>query len=816
MPELPAGSLRNFCDETCLTFQTTADLPPLRAIIGQDRAVQSLEFGLGIRDRGYNIYAAGQAGTGKTSAITAFLQDRASKMTPPSDWCYVQNFRDPSQPRVMRLPKGRGRQLQRDMRRLVVEAQRNISQSLESSEVANRKEELLQEFRRERETLFGKFNERARLNGFLVQTTTTALALVPHRDGRPLTNEELASLTPDQRDRMAQTRDELETGMKQVLDEVHRAERRAYQSIQQMDREIIRFDLDVLVRELKGEYDSLPQVEAYLNEVEADMEENADMFRSSQQQRQQPQATAPAATSTDSENSMRRYEVNVIVDNSETSGAPVVHEFNPTYNNLMGRVDKEARYGALQTDFTMIRPGSLHRANGGYLTIRIEEILRNPAAWESLKRSLREQKIIVEELAERMGFMTVKGLTPEPIPLDVKTVLIGDAGLYHMLYRMDPDFPELFRVKAEFDSTMERTEANVLDYASFVCTLCTKEGLLPMDREGVSKLVEHSSRLAEDQNKLSTRFAEISNVIREAGYFARQDSAASIAAGHVKKAIDEKMHRSDLVRDKIVEMIQRGTIAIDTEGAEVGQINGLAVLNLGDFSFGRPGRITVSVGAGREGLVDIEREARLGGRLHTKGVMILAGYIADRLARDVPLSLVARLTFEQSYEEIEGDSASSAELYAILSRLADLPIRQGIAVTGSVNQKGQVQPIGGVNQKVEGFFEVCQAKGLTGDQGVLIPAANVPHLMLHEEVVEAVREGKFHVYSADTIDEGIALLTGVSAGCLTPDGTFEEGTVNRRVSDRLAEMARNLRDFMRSDDGARETRGNHNRASETT
>ena len=796
MPELSAGSLRNFCDETCLTFETTADLPPLRAIIGQDRAVQSLEFGLGIRDRGYNIYAAGQAGTGKTSAITSFLQERATAMSPPSDWCYVQNFRDPNQPRVMQLPKGRGRALQIDMRRLVEEARRNISQSLESAEISNRKEEMLQEFRRERENLFGTFNERARINGFLVQTTTVGLALVPHRDGRQLSNEELASLPPEQRDLMTHTRHELEGEMKQVFDEVHRAERRAYQGIQQLDREIIRFDLDVLVRELKGEYDSLPQVEAYLNDVEADMEENADMFRSSQQQ----QAPAASATFTDSENTMRRYEVNVIVDNSETSGAPVVHEFNPTYSNLMGRVDKEARYGALQTDFTMIRPGSLHRANGGYLTIRIEEILRNPAAWEGLKRSLREQKIIVEELAERMGFMTVKGLTPEPIPLDVKTVLIGDAGLYHMLYRMDPDFPELFRVKAEFDSTMERTEANVLDYASFVCTLCTKEGLLPMDREGVSKLVEHSSRLAEDQDKLSTRFAEISNVIREAGYFARQDGAASIAACHVKKALDEKMHRSDLVRDKIVEMIQRGTIAIDTEGAEVGQINGLAVLSLGDFSFGRPGRITVSVGAGREGLVDIEREARLGGRLHTKGVMILAGYIADRLARDVPLSLVARLTFEQSYEEIEGDSASSAELYAILSRLADLPIRQGIAVTGSVNQKGQVQPIGGVNQKVEGFFEVCQAKGLTGDQGVLIPAANVPHLMLREEVVEAVRDGRFHVYSAETIDEGIELLTGVPAGCLLPEGTFEEGTVNRRVSDRLAEMARNLRDFMRSDE----------------
>ena len=810
MPELPADSLRNICDDSCLNFRTTAELPPLRAIIGQDRAVQALEFGLGIRERGYNVYASGQAGTGKTTAITAFLQERAAGMRPPPDWCYVQNFRDPSQPRVLRLPNGRGRELQRDMRNLLEEAQRDISQSLEGTEYSNRKEELLQTFRREREQLFGALNERAREDGFLLQNTPVGLALIPHRNGRPLSDEEVASLSPEQREQLTRTRESLENDMKQVFEQVRRSERRAYARIQQVDREIIRFALDFLVQELTEKYDSLPQVEAYLEEVEADMAENADLFRSTPQQQgeQQPQASAPpAAPPTDAEHNLRRYQVNVIVDNSQTRGAPVVLEFNPTYSNLMGRVDKEARFGALQTDFTLIRPGSLHRANGGYLIIRIEEILRNPAAWEGLKRSLKEQKIIVDDLAERMGFMTVKSLTPEPIPLDVKTVLIGDDHLYHMLYRLDPDFQELFRVKAEFDSTMERTESNVRDYASFVCAMCTKEGLLPMDREGVSKLVEHSSRLAEDQTKLSTRFSEISDVIREAGYFARQDRAASITAAHVNRAIDEKMHRSDLLRDKIVEMIQRGTIAIDTEGGEVGQINGLAVISLGDFAFGRPGRITVSVGAGREGLVDIEREAQLGGRLHTKGVMILAGYLADRLARDVPLSLVARLTFEQSYEEIEGDSASSAELYAILSRLSDLPIRQGIAVTGSVNQKGRVQPIGGVNQKVEGFFFVCQAKGLTGDQGVLIPAANVPHLMLREEVVEAVRQGNFHVYSADTIDEGIETLTGVPAGCLLPDGAFEEGTVNRRVSERLAEMARSLRDFMRNDDGAREVTG---------
>ncbi|MDP6101839.1 MAG: AAA family ATPase [Dehalococcoidia bacterium] len=795
MPELSPESLRSICDDSCLEFETTADLSPLQAIIGQQRAVQALEFGLDIEEKGFNIYAAGPLGTGKTTAITAFLQELAKSKEPPPDWCYVQNFRDPSQPRALQLPTGRGRDLQRDMRNLVHEAARVITRSFESEDYSQRREDMTQNFRREREHLFSTLNDRARDEGFLLQTTSAGLALIPHKDGKPMTEEEMAAIPTAEREKLTQLREGLESDLKQVFNQVRNGERLVYERIRQMDQEIVRFALDFLIQELREKYDLISQVGVYLDEVESDMAENVDLFRTKPSEEQ---TSIPVAPPADPNYTMRRYEVNVIVDNSEIQGVPVVVEVNPTHTNLLGHMDKEAQFGALQTDFTMIRPGALHRANGGYLIIRIEEILRNALAWEGLKRSLKEQKIIIEELAERMGFLTTKGLTPEPISLDVKAILIGNAMLYHTLYMHDPDFVELFKVKAEFDSTMERTEENIKNYAAFVCALCNKENLLQMDKWGVTKLVEHSSRLAEDQTKLSTRFAEISDIIREASYWAKKNGASCINADHVNRAIEEKVHRSDLIRDKIVEMIQRGTIDIDTVGEAVGQINGLAVIGLGDFAFGRPGRITVSVGAGREGLIDIERESELGGRLHTKGVLILGGYLADKLAGDIPMSLVARLTFEQSYEEIDGDSASSAELYAILSHLADLPIKQGIAVTGSVNQKGQVQPIGGVNHKIEGFFNVCQAKGLTGEQGVMIPASNVEHLMLREEVVEAVQQGQFHIYSASTIDEGIEILTSVKAGSLQPDGSFEEGSVNQRVSQRLHDMAGSLRNFMRS------------------
>ena len=798
MPELSPEALTNICDDSCLDFETTADLPPLQAIIGQQRAVQSLEFGLDIEERGFNIFAAGPSGTGRSTAITAFLEELAQQKSPPMDWCYVNNFYDSAQPQALQLPPGRGRALQRDMRSLVTEARREITRGFEGEEYSQRREEFSLNFRRERDQLFTALNDQAREEGFNLQTAPVGVVLMPLFNGKPITEEDVATLSVEERDRLSKVRDRLEVDLKAVINKVRAAERAVNGLIQELDEQVVGYAIGFLVQEVREKYQGLPWVLAYLEEVEKDMVDNVELFRS---QPQDGQHQPPTSLSNEQGTAMRRYEVNVVVDNASLQGAPVVVEVNPTHNNLLGRVEREAQYGALQTDLTMIRPGSLHRANGGFLILRIEEVLRNPMAWEGLKRCLKEEKIIIEEMAERMGFISTKGLSPQPIPLKVKTILIGSPMLYHTLYMYDPDFVELFKVKAEFDSTMERTDDNVRDYAAFICALCSKENLLQMDRGGVTKLVEHSSRLAEDQTKLSTRFAEVSDIIREASYWATKADAPCINAEYMNRAIDERSHRSDLIRGKIVEMTKRGFISISTFGSAVGQVNGLAVVGLGDFSFGRPGRITVTVAPGRDGLMDIEREARLGGRLHSKGVMIMGGYLADTYAQDIPLSLSARLTFEQSYDEVDGDSASSAELYALISRLSGAPIKQGIAVTGSVNQKGEVQAIGGVNHKIEGFFYVCQATGLSGEQGVMIPASNVQNLMLREEVVDAVRQGKFHVWAVGTIDEGVEVLTGQRAGSLLPDGSsFEEGSVNDRVSQRLRGMATGMRDFMRTDD----------------
>ncbi|HDN79541.1 MAG TPA: Lon protease family protein, partial [Chloroflexi bacterium] len=490
----------------------------------------------------------------------------------------------------------------------------------------------------------------------------------------------------------------------------------------------------------------------------------------------------------------RKYDVNVLVDNSHLTGAPVVIELNPTYVNLMGRIEKEAMFGTLITDFTLIKAGALHRANGGYLVIQVEDLLRNPYSWQGLKLALANGKIIIEEIGERLGFITTKTLQPEPIPLDVKVVLIGSPVLYHYLYNLDEEFKELFKVKADFDTRMDRNEENIKAYCAFICGICQKENLLPFENSGMAKIVEYGSRLAGDQDKLSTRFADIADIIREAHFWASREGATSVKAEHVQKALAEKVYRSNLVQERVREMIEKGTILIDTEGEVVGQVNGLSVVSLGDFTFGKPTRITATIGVGKEGIVDIERETKLGGPIHTKGVLILTGYLIQKYAQDKPLTLAARLVFEQSYEGVEGDSASAAEVFALLSALSGLPIKQGIAVTGSLDQKGRIQAIGGVNEKIEGFFEICKAKGLNGEQGVIIPRSNLRHLMLKEEVVEAVKEGKFHIYAIETVDEGIEILTGVKAGKRLEDGAFEKDSVNYLVDKRLRELSKEYRE----------------------
>jgi lon-related putative ATP-dependent protease len=794
--ELPVDKLRRICDPQTLDCETTEQMAPLEAIIGQERAVRALEFGLGIQETGFNIYVAGPPGTGKTTAVRRFLEKVARDKPVPPDWCYVNDFRDPYRPKALRLPPGRGREFQKDVKNLVDGARREIPRVFESDEYAAKREETVQGFQRQRQELLSQMGEKAQEEGFLLQMSPMGLLIIPVMEGKPLSEEEFMALSQEVKEEVLQKREGLQEELKKAMRQLTSLDKKTNKVLQDLDQEVALYTVGPSVSELIEKYKDLPGIVAYLKEVQDDIVENLSQFRKEAEAQPIPPFAAPGAA----ELPFRKYEVNVVVDNSEFKGAPVVMELNPTYNNLFGRIEKEAQFGALITDFTMIRGGSLHRANGGYVVFPAEEVLRNIFSWDSLKRALRNKEIAMEEAGERLGFITTKSLRPEPIPMDAKVILIGQPMSYYLLYTLDEDFSELFKVKADFDTRMARTGENVRDYVAFVCTLCCEESLKHLDASALAKVIEHSSRLAEDQEKLSARFGEISDIIREAGFYAAREDSAYTTAAHVQKAIEEKFYRSNLFQERINEMIERGTIMIDAVGEEVGQVNGLSVSSLGDIAFGRPSRITASVGLGREGLMDIEREAKLGGPIHTKGVMILSGYLSEKYAQDKPLSLSARLVFEQSYSEVEGDSASSTELYALLSRLSDLPIKQGIAVTGSVNQKGEVQAIGGVNEKIEGFFETCKAKGLTGEQGVLIPESNVQNLVLKEEVVEAVREGKFHIWSVKNVDEGIEILTGVKAGVRTEDGTFEEDSVNDLVDRCLRELAERMRDFAKEEE----------------
>jgi lon-related putative ATP-dependent protease len=789
--ELSAEKLRRECDSKLVGCETTQQLAPIQEIIGQERAVKALRFGLEIRERGFNIYVAGFPGTGRTTAVKNFLEEAARTKPVPSDWCYVYNFRNPYEPKAIKLPAGKGRHFRDDMATFINEALRVLPKSFESEDYGVRRANTIKAVEGERQKLIGQLTKRAQEEGFVLQASPVGWLMIPIIKGKPVNDEQFMALDPKTREGIEKKREQLSEQFLNAMRQLRELEGKADAELKKLNREVALFAIGHAVSDLKEEFKDFPDVVTHIDEVQNDVLDNLSRFIKGPEETQQTSFPIPWVR----EAPFKKYEVNLIVDNSDVKGAPVVMEFNPTYRNLFGRVEKEAQFGALVTDFTMIRGGSLHKANGGYLILPVEELLRNPFSYDGLKRALRNEHIVIEEPEEQLGFITTKSLKPEPISLNVKVILIGDPYLYQQLYILDMEFNQLFKVKADFDTTMDRTEENVKQYAAFVCTLCQKENLKHLDSSGLAKLVEHSSRLAEDQQKLSTRFAEIADIIREANFYATQDNSDFSTGAHVKRAIEEKAYRSKLIQEKIQEMIKRGVLLIDTDAENTGQVNGLSVIDLGDFAFGSPSRVTASVGLGREGVIDIEREAKMGGPIHTKGVLILSGYLNEKYAKDKPLSLSARLVFEQNYEGVEGDSASSTELYSILSALSELPIKQSIAVTGSVNQKGEVQAIGGVNEKIEGFFEVCKAKGFTGKQGVMIPESNAQNLMLKEEIVEAVKERKFHIYSAKTIDEGIEILTGVKAGQRQEDGTFENGTVNYRVDKHLGEMAEKLRKY---------------------
>jgi len=787
---LAADQLARPCDPTLFPFETTADLPDLTEVIAQPRAVEAIRFGIRMHAPGYNLFALGPNGIGKATTIRQFLVREAARQPVPDDWCYVYDFHAPRRPRALRLPPGMGRALRKDMQALIAELRRAIPAAFESDEYEARKQQIEQKLRQQQETMLGQLRHAAEARGLAMLKTAEGIGFAPVSDGQVLTPEQFQKLPSEKREQIEQDIAALEEQLQEVARNLGQGERAIAEETRQLNRLVAAAATDRHIQELAERYALQKDVVLYLQALQEDILDNVAAFQPAEPEGQEP---APPGAA---DELFQRYDVNVIVDRSAAQGAPIVTVDNPTCQNLIGTIEHRAEMGALVTDFTLIKAGALHQANGGYLLVEAAALLQKPFAWEALKRALRTGHIAIESMGNDYSPISTVTLEPQPIPLEVKVVLLGEPALYYLLYESDPDFAELFKVQVDFAEDMPRTPENENLYAHFVATLARQEQLRPFTRDGVARIVEHAARLSEDQTKLSVRFRPVADLLQEADYWARQRGATAVGAADVQRALDAQTRRADQVRELVQEEITSGTVMIDVQGAQVGQVNGLSVSQLGRFSFGRPSRITARTRLGNGKVVDIEREVALGGPLHSKGVLILSSFLGARYIPDQPLSLSASLVFEQSYTGIDGDSASSAELYALLSDLAGLPIKQGLAVTGSVNQKGEVQAIGGVNEKIEGFFDVCRLMpgGLTGEQGVVIPRANVRHLMLRHDVIQAVQAGCFRIYAVSTIDEGIEVLTGVPAGARGEDGAFPEGTVNRRVEDRLRLFAERSHD----------------------
>ena len=782
---IPADKLRWNCDPELLGFETTAELPDFNDAIGQKRALRSIEFGLGVDGPGFNLYISGETGTGKTSTIASILHKRAKSEPQPHDWVYVNNFKDSDSAISLDLPVGMGSELSADMKELIEAFRKDIPKALESSEYESRRTELLENYQAASNELFQELEKASEKLGFSLQRTVSGLVIVPQKAGHNYSQEEYDALNEKKRLKLEKQGKELTEQLNDVLRQVREQEKITKDSLAQADRDLGMSCLGHRLDPLREKYSALAKVLNYLDSVQEDILNTLEDFKPQSTQPQIPGIKLPRQEPT-----FDRYQVNVLVDNKNSDGAPVVFESNPTYNNLFGRIEHVMQYGGVAvTDFTMIRAGALHHANGGYLVIDAREVLINPFVWDSLKRCIRNHEIRIEDVLEQYRFMTMVSLKPEPVQMRAKIVLIGTPWIYYLLFHLDPDYRKFFKVKAEFDSRVARTPEIMHDYSLFVASHCRSEGLLPFHKSGVAALLEHTARMADDQSKLSSQFMEIADFIREISFWASKADRTIISGDDVRAAAEESLYRVNRIEERMQEMYDDGIIMVDTSGTVVGQINGLSVIGLGDHTFGRPTRITASVYTGQDGMVNIEREVKLSGPIHDKGVLILTGYLGGTFASDRSLSLSASICFEQSYNGIEGDSASSTELYALLSALSGVAIKQGIAVTGSVNQRGKIQAIGGVNHKIEGFFEVCRSQGLTGQQGVMIPKSNERHLMLHDDVIQAVNAGQFHVWSVETIEQGIEILTGIKAGQRGKNGAFPKGSIYQRVDTRLQTMA---------------------------
>lgn len=798
--ELSPEHLRRTVDLSTLTFSTTDDVPPLTTTIGQPRAFDALAFGIGATTRGFNVFVSGAPGSGRESTVLDFVARIAQERPTPSDWIYVHNFTEPDRPVAIAMKPGAAREFARDMDKLVLAMQTEIPRAFEGEDVQRKRDALVNSVNEQKSSTLSALQAFAKEHEFILEMTPTGIVSYPAINGKPIEKDAFELLPDSARSRIEVNGAIVQESVGTALRQFRQLDKAAAEALQQLQRDVVTFVTSHLFEELRERYRSYQRIVEFLGQVEADVPDHLHDFWPANPAGDGQ--TAPELQIMQRNEHLARYDVNVFIDHGDAAGAPVVFERNPNFPNLLGRIDYRAVFGSMVTDFRQIKPGALHRANGGFLILPAADVLRNPFSWDTLKRALLAGAIEIENLGDQIAAVPTARLRPAPIPLDVKVILIGPPSLYALLFQLDEDFPELFSVKADFAPDMPWSEEHANDYAAFISRHVREHGLRHLDREAVATIIEEGARQREHQGKLTARFLDIANLVTESSYWAEQRGQAIVSVEDVNKAVAQRTYRANAIEERLQEFVEEGTIKIASDGARVGQVNGLAVLSSGDYAFGRPSRVSARVSVGRGAIHSIEREIELSGPIHSKGVLILSGYLQGQYGATRPLALSATLTFEQSYEEIEGDSASSTELYALLSALSRLPLDQGIAVTGSVNQHGEIQAVGGVNHKIEGFFAVCKQQGFTGRQGVMLPASNVRNLMLKHEVLDAVRDGKFHIWPVETIDEGIALLTGKPAGKPNKRGDYPAGSVHRLVTDRLSEFLNRLQALGGGENGA--------------
>ena len=780
--ELSFKELKKECDPSSFKFKTTRELEPFSGTIGQARGIKAIEFGLNIDIKGYNLYLEGPTGIGKTIYAKNLLNEIAKTKPIPDDWCYIYNFDNSNEPKAISLPAGLGRQFMNDMDSFIQTIKTEIRSAFNNQDFEKEKANIQRDVEEKKIRLIEKLNKEALKQGFEIKNTSSGIYFLPMIDGKTLSEDEFNALDEKTKNDFEARSVLIQQQTIDTMTKIKDMEKKANEKMNSWQNNIALFAVTIQVNELRNKYKKFSKVQEFLKNIQKDILTNLNEFIEDEQKPMGPMSMPKQ----EAQKPWHKYKVNLFVDNGNLTGAPVIIDSNPSFYNLFGKLEYENSFGTLKTDFTLIKPGLIHKANGGYIVLQIRDLLTNPLTWELFKRVLRTKEIHVDSLKDyQLNTVAISSLKPEPIPVNIKVVLIGPSYIYYQLLNADEDFKKLFKVKAEFDEEAPRTDANMFKIAQFIHNFCEKEKAPHFNAGAVAKVIEYCSRMVDNQTKLSTQLNEITELLGESCTWAKMDGAKTVTATYVKKAIEERIERVNKYDQRLVEMIQNGTIMIDTTGEKVGQINGLSVMNIGDYSFGKPAKITANTYVGKSGIVNIEREVEMSGTTHSKGVMILSAYIGEKFAQDRPLSLAASLCFEQMYNGVDGDSASSTELYAILSSLSELPIKQNIAVTGSVNQKGEIQPIGGLTDKIEGFFNICKLRGLTGDQGIIMPHQNIKNLNLNDEVIKAVKDGMFHIYAIKNVDEGIELLTGVPAGKKNKNGEYPAGSVNYLVNEKL-------------------------------